>query len=345
MRFDGGLGIKAVTTWLPRTVETTADQVLAGRLDEERAQRLGVTELPVTDSLAAPQMAVLAGRRALEHAGWGPERIGLVAHARVFHQGHEKWSYAHYIANELGVPASALPFGIEALCTGGATGIYLAAAHLQADTSMQAALVTTAERYFAPVWDRWTMHGDIGYGDGATAALLHRPDGSRDDLRLLSFTHSTAAVLEGMERGNAPFTQVPMQDRETWMTNDVRRDFYEAQGKDCFPQAASVHVRASLLQALAEAGLEPEDSRIRLFTMPRMGPRLVEVMYGSVLGLLKAETVLLGGRTGHLGAGDLLANMADIVSQQLLEPGEFAVVCGGGGGFTWSTAVVQAPEK
>lgn len=148
-----------------------------------------------------------------------------------------------------------------------------------------------------------------------------------------------------MERGNRPFTQVPMQDRKTWETNAERKDFYEAVGKEAFPEAARVHVRASLLQALEEAGLEGDDPRIRLFTMPRMGPRLVDVMYGSVAGLLKAETVLLGGRTGHLGAGDMLANMADIVTHRMLMPGEFAVVAGAGGGFTWSTAVVQAPEE
>ncbi|MCX5142751.1 MULTISPECIES: 3-oxoacyl-[acyl-carrier-protein] synthase III C-terminal domain-containing protein [unclassified Streptomyces] len=345
MRFEGGLGVKAVTTWLPGTTETTGAQVAAGRLTEERGRQLGVTELPVTAELAAPEMAVRAGRRALARAGWDPERVGFLAHARVFHQGHEKWSYAHYIASELGLPSTALPFGIEALCTGGATGLLLAATQLVGDPALTGALVTTAERYYAPEWDRWSMHSDIGYGDGATAALLHRRDGGRDDLRLLSLTHSTASRLEGMERGNRPFTQVPMQDRKTWETNAERKDFYEAVGKEAFPEAARVHVRASLLQALEEAGLEGDDPRIRLFTMPRMGPRLVDVMYGSVAGLLKAETVLLGGRTGHLGAGDMLANMADIVTHRMLMPGEFAVVAGAGGGFTWSTAVVQAPEE
>ncbi|MFK0097473.1 hypothetical protein [Streptomyces sp. NPDC091040] len=147
MRFEGGLGVKAVTTWLPGTTETTEEQVAAGRLTEERGRQLGVTELPVTAELAAPEMAVRAGRKALGRAGWDPERIGFLAHARVFHQGHEKWSYAHYIASELGLPDTALPFGIEALCTGGATGLLLAATQLVGDPALTGALVTTAERY------------------------------------------------------------------------------------------------------------------------------------------------------------------------------------------------------
>jgi len=58
--------------------------------------------------------------------------------------------------------------------------------------------------------------------------------------------------------------------------------------------------------------------------------------------VLLSKFVYLGGRTGHLGAGDMLANMADVVEQQLIGPGEFAVILGCGSGFTWSTAVVEA---
>ena len=123
MRFDGGLGIKAVTTWIPETCETVEYAVRAGLLNASAVGRQGVTALPVSADLAPPQMAVLAGRKALTRARWDSAKIGMLAHAWVYHQGHDKWSPAHYIANELHLPASALPFGIQAMCTGGATGL------------------------------------------------------------------------------------------------------------------------------------------------------------------------------------------------------------------------------
>jgi 3-oxoacyl-[acyl-carrier-protein] synthase III len=344
MKFEGGIGVKAVTTWLPETTESTAAQVSSGRLDAEASERLGVAQLPVSADLAAPEMAVLAGRKVLARAGWDPGEVGLLAHAWMYHQGREKWSAAHYVAHGLGLPASALPFGLHELCSGGTSGLFLAASTLLARTDMTAALVTTADRFGAPVWDRWLNHTDIGYGDGATAALLHRPDGSADELRLVSLTYSVANWLEEMERGKAPFSPSPMYGRDTLDTSSSRAEFYAVHGKESLREAAAEHVGASLHSALDEAGLSADDPRIRVLTTPRLGPRLINLMYGSVLeGELKAKLIQLGRGTGHLGAGDMLANMAAIAEQRMLASGEFAIIAGGGGGFTWSTAIVQAP--
>jgi 3-oxoacyl-[acyl-carrier-protein] synthase-3 len=57
--------------------------------------------------------------------------------------------------------------------------------------------------------------------------------------------------------------------------------------------------------------------------------------------LLAAEPLRLGARTGHLGCGDVLANLADIMARDLPGPDEYALVLTGGGGFTWSCLVVQ----
>jgi 3-oxoacyl-[acyl-carrier-protein] synthase III len=345
MKFDGGLGVKAVTTWIPRTTEVAVDQVRAGLVDAETIERLGVLELPVSTELAPPQMAVLAARRALHRADWSVERVGMLAHAWVYHQGYDKWSAPHYIANELGLPSSALPVGIHELCNGGSTALYLAALNVNADERVASALVTTSDRYGAPVWNRWLTHTDIGYGDGATATLLHRRDGSRDELLLLSLAHSSATLLEGLERGDAAFTRSPMLDRFTLDSGEQRRQFYALHGKESLGEAARANVRLTLRQALHEAAVTADDPRLRFVLVPRVSPRLTELMYGGVVAdELTAELVWNGLHTGHLGAGDMLANMADIVENGMLRPGELAVVAGAGGGFTWTTAVVQAPE-
>jgi 3-oxoacyl-[acyl-carrier-protein] synthase III len=345
MRFDGGLGIRAVSTWIPATTQSAAGELAAGRIDAETVERLGVTRLPVSTDLAPPEMAVRAARRVLERAGWGPERIGLLAHAWVYHQGYDKWSPAHYIASELGLPDRALPIGIHELCNGGSTALYLAALNVAADPGIDGALVTTADRYGAPTWNRWLTHTDIGYGDGATATLLHRRDGSRDELLLLSVAHASASFLEGLERGDAAFTTAPMLGRTTLDSRDERRQFYDRYGKESLGEAARRCVRGTLYQALDEAGLAADDPRLRYILVPRVSPRLTELMYGGVVAdEFKAELLWLGADTGHLGAGDMPANLADLVAREMLAPGEFAVVAGAGGGFTWTTAVVQAPS-
>ncbi|SNQ47161.1 3-oxoacyl-(Acyl-carrier-protein) synthase-3 [Frankia canadensis] len=344
MKFGADLGIRAVSTWLPETTESIKAEVDGGRLDAGAVELLGVTDVPVTADLAAPQMAVLAGRKVLGRAGCDPASVGILVHAWVYHQGQEVWSPAHYVASELDLPPDALPTGMHELCNGGTSALYFAASGLLANPDLTAALVTTADRFVAPVWDRWRMHTDIAYGDGATAALLHRRDGRPDELRLLSLTHASAGWLEALNRGDAPFTTAPMEGKEILSSAQARREFYAAHGKESLAATARDRVGTSLRTALAQAELDADDPRLKMIVTPRLGPRLLHVMYDRALGeQLLARTVQLGTRTGHLGAGDMVANMADIVEQKMLEPGEYAVILGCGSGFTWSTAVVQAP--
>ncbi|MFF0294314.1 ketoacyl-ACP synthase III family protein [Kitasatospora sp. NPDC004615] len=345
MRFTNKIGIKSAATWLPETVETIEERIAAGLCDAERGEAMGITEVPVSADLAGPEMAVLAGRKALAAADWDPAKIGFLAHARVFHQGHEKWSYGHFVANGVGISDRAFPFGIEQLCNGGAAALHLAAAHLIADPDLESAMTTTGERFFAPVWDRWAQHPCIGYGDGGTAVLLGREARPDDALHLLALTHSTAHEMESMERGDNPFSQYPMQHSKTWPTNAQRGEFNDRMGENHFPDAARRHTQISLDRGLAEAGLEHDDPRIKYITISRVGPGLQEMMYGPALSTVKAQQINLGTKTGHMGAGDLPANLADLISQDLLAPGEFAIMCSAGGGFTWTTSIVQRPER
>jgi 3-oxoacyl-[acyl-carrier-protein] synthase-3 len=64
--------------------------------------------------------------------------------------------------------------------------------------------------------------------------------------------------------------------------------------------------------------------------------------YTEVLaGMTKAEIVNLGRGTGHLGAGDMAANLADIDAAGTLQSGEFALMLSATAGFTWSGMVVR----
>jgi 3-oxoacyl-[acyl-carrier-protein] synthase-3 len=249
-------------------------------------------------------MAVLAGCKVLGRANCDPGSVGVLVHAWIYHQGRDKWSSAHYVANELGLPPSALPTGVHELCIGGTSALYFAAMSLLANPDMSTAMVTTADWFRAPVWDRWRLHTDISYGDGTTAALLHRPDGSPDGLLLHSLTYATASWLEGLDRGDAPFTAAPMEGRETLSAVQARREFYAVLGRSSLKEAANDRVSTSLGTALEEVGLEPHDPRIRVVVTPRVGPLLIDVMYNDALGEpLLSKMIYLGGRTGPPGPG------------------------------------------
>ncbi|MFE7168805.1 ketoacyl-ACP synthase III family protein [Streptomyces sp. NPDC057616] len=340
MRFRDGLTISAAVTWLPETTESAYAQVADGLLDPDGPASAGVVEVPVSHDTSAPDMAVLAGRDALSRAGVEAADVGLLLHSWIYHQGHDFWSPAHYVADGVGATA-AVPFGVQQMCHAGAMALHTAAVQLTADPSLSTALVTTADRFASAGFDRWRGDYQVAYGDGATAAVLGR---SGPGLRLVAHTVHAAPEMESMYRGDDGFSPAPLTHSRPIDIRRTKRAFLEAGGMDRFAKTGPEAVRDVLLRALEEAGLAPEDPRIRCVALPRLGPKVLELMYLPVIReLVRAKPVHFGAHTGHLGCGDIVANLADIVREDLLAPGEFALVLTGGGGFTWSCLVVQQP--
>ncbi|WP_019548310.1 ketoacyl-ACP synthase III family protein [Streptomyces sulphureus] len=339
MRFDESVTLEAAACWLPPERERAADLVAAGRLPPEGPAEAGVTEVPVASARAAPEMAVLAGRRALSRADVPPDDIGLLLHSWLYHQGHDFWSPAHFVAHGVGAP-HALPVGVQQMCHGGAVSLYTAAAQMSADPALRAALVTTGDRFQGPGFDRWGSDSHAAYGDGATAAVLGR---SGRGLSLLAHTVHVDSALESMYRGSDSFSAAPLEHSRPVDVRRTKKAFAAAGGLEEFARIAPAAIRGVIDRALEEAGLAPADPRVRQVLLPRLGPRTLELTYLPALRdrLPHAATVRAGADTGHLGSGDAVANLAHLQEHDLLDAGEFALVLTGGGGFTWSCLVVR----
>lgn len=322
--------------WLPAGREAVAAAVAAGRLDADSADRDGFVELPVTTDLHPPEMAAHAAEAALAAAGWPAESLDFLLHAWTHHQGLDFWSPAHYVAHRIGA-STAVPVGIQQMCNGGALGLELAAARLLAMPAGCRALVTTADRFSAPAFDRWRGDYGIAYGDAATAIAL---GGAPASLELAAIATVAAPELEGMHRGQEPFQQAASTG-----PLDVRRrkkTFLAANGRDRFARVAMRSTRLVVDQVLEEtADLPP--GRPRMIVLPRLGRRILETAYLPALeGLDRSlEIRCPGSRTGHLGAGDLAANLAGIVDDGQPAEGETVLLLSAGGGFSWTCALVR----
>ncbi len=346
MRLAGRIGIGAVACWLPPGRESTADAVAAGRLAADEVAGTGVDRVPAAgEEWPAPDMAVEAARVVLDRAGVPAQRVDLLCHAWTYHQGHDFWSPAHYVAARLGAD-HAFPVGLQQMCNGGAAGLHLAVQRVLADPAPVHALVTTADRFAEPGFDRWGADYAVAYGDGATAALVHRWVPGHAELELLSLRAVSAPAMEEMHRGADPFSPAPRWHGPRVDARRPKKAFLAAGGLDRFRDVARDKVRQVLTGALHDAGVAPDDRDLRAVLLPRLGPGTLELMYLPVVeDEVKAVPLMLGADTGHLGAGDFLANLTDLVGLPVLEPGEVAVVLGGGGGFSWTGAVVRRPAR
>jgi 3-oxoacyl-[acyl-carrier-protein] synthase-3 len=333
VKLGRAMGLRAVTSWLPDTVESAAQALADGRITAQDAEANGYRQLPVSAGIAPPEMAVLAATDALKRSS--VDAVDLVIHAWTYYQGHDFWSPAHYIANEIGA-YDAMPFGIQQMCNGAGIALEIAAARLLADPAAGSALVTTADRFAEPGFDRWRGDYGLWYGDGATAAVLARDAEPTDDLHLLAIASTAVPWVESMHRGRDEFSLAP---RGVVDIRRTKKAFLEEQGKDAFAAVVAERLPALIRTALDEAGVtDPE-----LVALPRLGRAALDAAYAPAVG--GVPTLDLGRDTGHLGAGDLLANLAALVDSGALAPGRTAVALSAGGGFSWSCAVVRRPTQ
>ncbi|MFF4872655.1 3-oxoacyl-[acyl-carrier-protein] synthase III C-terminal domain-containing protein [Streptomyces sp. NPDC090109] len=344
MRLPSPLGISGPSLWLPPERQSGAEAVASGLVDAETAGELGYSALPVA-ALAPPEMAVEAGREALSAAGVDPAAVGLLLHAWIHYQGHDLWSPAHFVADRLGADG-AVPLGVQQVCNGGAAAVELAASRLFVEPGLEHALVTTADAFPDPGFDRWSGDYGIGYGDGATALVLHHlPEnggGRPADLVLHAVTTVAAPRLERMHRGDDPFGPAA---RSLGPKVDIRRTkkaFLRDGGMEAFTEASGASLRTVVRRCLAEAGLSAADKPLRYVVAPRLGRKTVDLAYAPPLSeLTGAELLRPGADTGHLGAGDAAASLAELHARRMLGPGEYALVVSAGAGFTWSCLLVS----
>lgn len=342
MRIDGRIRIAAAGTELPATTESTVDALAAGRLTAQDADNSGYLELPVSADLAPPQLAVRAAEATLARAGVPAADLDLVAHSWTYHQGHDFWSPAHYVAARLGADR-AQPIGVHQMCNGGAAALETVVSRLLADANTHRALVTTADCFRAPGFDRWRGDYGVVYGDGATAAVLDVATAPvTRGLELLSVSTVAAAELEWMHRGDDRFSPAARMPGTAVDVRRTKKAFLAATGKEAFAKTVADRVGEVLGRGLADAGVSVTEPRLVL--VPRLGAAALRDVYRpAVNAVLPAPVADLGAHTGHLGAGDVIANLAALAGEPLLRPGEAGVVLSAGAGFTWSCVVVRRP--
>lgn len=330
--------IAAPVLWTPPGRDVTDDALAAGRVDPATAERLGYRQLTVSEDRAGPEMAVLAAQKAFAEAGWPAGTVDLVAHAWLYHQGHDFWSPPHFVAHHIGARES-LPVGVQQTSNGAAAAVEVAVSRMSVDPGVARCVVTTGDRFAAPGFDRWCSDFDVAYGDAGTALLLSREPGA---FRLLSVASVAAPQFEHMYRGDDPFSPAA---RSTRSTVDARRAKALFRESGLMPRFAATLCRSMqrvVRQAIADAGVD--DARISVVALPRIGAVALRDLFVppvEQLGLAHTELLDLGRDTGHLGAGDPIANLADLYAGDRLVPGEVALLLSVGNGHTWSCLAVR----
>ncbi|WFR83470.1 hypothetical protein [Arthrobacter sp. Y-9] len=331
--------IAATALVLAPTIDT-ATAVQQGIVTQEVARDVGVNRLPAAQEPGPPLLALKAAATAISSAHVDNDGIGLIAHAWIHHQGHDFWSPAHYLADQLGAHA-ALPIGVQTMCNGGETALEIALARMAVDPACRAALVSTSD-IFDGDFDRWNSDSTLWYGDAGAAVVLTK---SADDRLPEILSTATSVVLsgEGLHRGVDPFTWKPGEARDTIDVRRTKKAHLHTPGRaESFAADMVDALRSVITRSLADAGIPVESDRLRFIALPRVGRKVVGDIYAPAIRKLTPKPlVYLGDDSGHLGAGDTLANLHDMLSHGVHAIDDIGLFICAGAGFTVSCVAVR----
>lgn len=319
--------------------ESTESAVASGRYSARDNEADGYTAVRVADEGPAVEMAVEAAGRALKRSGLDPAEVCLVVHACAAHQGLENLAPASYVQSRT-VQGTATAVEIRQFSNGAMIALELAAGSLAARPAPRAALLTTADRFVSPAWDRYRSDQGTLFGDGATALVLSRRPGVA---RLLSTTVIGDASFVGLQIGDAPWTDAV--DASSWPADLTarRKQHLAAQGVDLLMRLMTTTTRLqreSIEGALADAGITPGD--VAWWVVPNMGRAVVDWDFRRRMGLHEARTTWSWGReVGHLGAGDPFGGLTHLFEAGSVHPGDRVALVGVGQGENYGCAVLE----
>jgi 3-oxoacyl-[acyl-carrier-protein] synthase-3 len=299
-----------VTGWgiaVPDKIVTNED--LSATLDTNDAwitERTGIKQRHIGGTTS--ELAIIAGRQALERAGRRPEEIDLLVLATTTPDAVVPGTSAT-VQDALGTGGGA--FDLNAACSG---FVYaLVVAHGMVLAGARRVLVVGSDTLSRITdWDERSLA--VIVGDGAGAVVLEATDGPGE---LLSWDLGADGSLRHL------------------LKCDTGGYLY-MNGREIFRHAVRAVVDSSLA-ALGRAGLSPAD--VDVFVPHQANARIITAARER-LGIAEEKCVVTIDRYGNTSSASVPLALADALETGLLRPGARVLMSGFGGGMTWASAVL-----
>ena len=335
--------VSGSAAWLGAKEDVRA-AVADGRYDAEECNEDDYVFARVAGDEAPPDMAVAAGSLAVQRSGVPVDEFALILHASVGFPGLDHWTAASYVQAAT-VRGRGSAVDVKQASNGGMASLELGAAYLAARSGSASALLTTADKYALPAFDRYGSDKGIVRSDGATGLVLTKGHGVA---RLLSTAVVGDAAHEGLYRGTGAWATVP--GTEGWPIDLRRRrkEYLSTFGGDIMElvQAITQVQQETMTAALADAGVDGGD--VAWYVFPNVGRSVQDWELRKTIGIEEAQTTWHWGReVGHIGAGDQIAGLTHLLESRTARAGDRVVLSGVGAGFSFGCAVleiVQPPE-
>ncbi|MFN0090841.1 MAG: beta-ketoacyl-ACP synthase III [Acidimicrobiales bacterium] len=303
-----GARISGVGIALPDKVLTNVD--LEARMDTSDAwitERTGIRERRIGGSTA--ELAIEAGRRALDAAGCDPAAVELVLLATTTPDQLVP-ATAPSVQAGLGLHCGALD--LNAACSG---WVYaLLAGHGYIGLGLRTVLVIGAET-LSRITDYEDRSTGILFADGAGAAVLEAVDGPGQLLGFDLGADGAARRLLYCDHG----------------------EHFVMDGREVFRRAVRIMVD-SASRALERAGVRADE--VDLVVPHQANVRIIEAA-SERLGIPMERTAMVIQHTGNTSSASIPLALHDALERGRARDGDLVLFVGFGAGMTWASAVVR----
>jgi 3-oxoacyl-[acyl-carrier-protein] synthase-3 len=309
-----GLRIVGWGTALPDKILTNED--LTAQLDTSDKwirERTGIRERRIGDSTA--ELAIAAGREALEHADVDPASVDMLVLCTTTPDQTVPATSAR-VHEELGIGGGA--FDLNAACAGFVYGLVTAECLLAEDPAKRVLLIGADVLSRITDWaDRSTA---VLFGDGAGAVVIQGC--SDEDGQLLASDVGADGSLRGI------------------LYADLGGKM-KMEGPEVFKGAVRAMV-ASSRRALEGAGCRADE--IALVVPHQANLRIIEAACQR-LGIPAERAAVILDRTGNTSSASIPLAWIDAIRANRLRDGDLVLLTGFGAGMTWASAVVRWREN
>ena len=318
--------IAGTGSYLPEKVLTNDDLAkIVDTSDEWIRTRTGIRQRHVAaEGETTSDLAAQAARRALDAAGCAPQDIDAVLVATTT-PDFTFPATACVVQDRLGVPAGAMAFDLQAVCSGFVYGLSVADALIRSGQVERALLIGAETLTRLLDWeDRSTC---VLFGDGAGAVVLQAEEGNG--------TVADRGVLHTVARADGRYRELLFTDGGPSTTGTVGK--LRMQGREVFRHAVT-RIAEAMQEVMDAAGVRAED--IDLFVPHQANVRILEAT-ARKLGIPSEKVMLTIEEQGNTSAASIPLALDAAVRQGRARPGDLLLLEAMGGGFTWGAALVR----
>lgn len=323
------VGIAGAGYYLPERVLTNAElEKMVDTNDTWIVERTGIKERRVAETnMATSDMAVHAAKDALERSGVDAEDIDLIICATIT-PDMQYPSTACLIQREIGA-RHAFAFDISAACTGFIYALATAYGYFSAGV-VQNVLVVGAEK-MTSITDFTDRNTCVLFGDGAGAVVLSKGDDPERGIRDF--------ILESDGR-NAHWLTLPAGgSRMPASANTVKNNmhFTKMKGREVFKFAVQAMKRTTV--RIAERNELTADDITWL--IPHQANKRIIDAAAKAMGLSQDRIHYNIHKYGNMSAASTAVGLAEVVTHNNLQPGDYLVLVAFGAGMTWGSALIR----